>query len=108
MGRGKRRGAILITSSDDDEVKDRNFVPKSAARFSKSAPTNKNPKRAKKVAVSRSYSSSFQSSGAIDFNEVYSDVCFDSFTFILGLRTLELNKITGFSNLLLIYIAFLL
>lgn len=95
MGRGKRRGTILISSSDDDEVKDKNFVPNSEARFSKSAPTKKNPKRAKKVAVSRSHSSSFQNTGAIDFNEVYVLI---SFTFILGLRTLYLNDVTGLAN----------
>ncbi|KAH6799301.1 RADIATION SENSITIVE 17 [Perilla frutescens var. frutescens] len=70
MGKGKRNSAIIISSSDDDDVKDTNFSSKIDVSFSKSAPTKKNPKRAKRASVSRSYSSAFQNSGATDFDEV--------------------------------------
>lgn len=101
MGKGKRNSAILISSSDDEEVKDKNLLPITEVRYSKSAPTKKNPKRAKRgsVSVSWSCSSSFQNTGAIDFNEVHFDLCWILFTFIFRLRTLSLNKVTGLPNL---------
>ncbi|XP_057804748.1 cell cycle checkpoint protein RAD17-like isoform X2 [Salvia miltiorrhiza] len=70
MGKGKRNSTIVISSSDDDQVKDKNLSSKTDVRFSRSAPTRKNPKRAKKVSVSRSYSSPFHNSSVIDFDEV--------------------------------------
>lgn len=70
MGKGKRNSTILISSSDDDDVKDKISLSKTDVSFSKSAPTKKNPKRAKRVSVSRRNSSPFQSSGVTDFDEV--------------------------------------
>ncbi|XP_042042383.1 cell cycle checkpoint protein RAD17-like isoform X2 [Salvia splendens] len=70
MGKGKRSSTIVISSSDDDEVKDKHLSSKTGVRFSNSAPPPKNPKRAKKFSVSSSYSSPFLNSSAIDFDEV--------------------------------------
>ncbi|KAK4479960.1 hypothetical protein RD792_013014 [Penstemon davidsonii] len=69
MGKGKRNSAIVISSSDDDEDKD--FVSrKTNFRYSKSAPTRKNPKRAKRVTLSNSSSRTFQHSDSNGFDEV--------------------------------------
>ncbi|KAL1566642.1 cell cycle checkpoint protein RAD17 isoform X1 [Salvia divinorum] len=70
MGKGKRNFTVVISSSDDDEVKIKHLSSETDVRLSKSAPPRKNPKRAKKVSVSSSYSSPFQNSSAIDFDEV--------------------------------------
>lgn len=77
MGKGKRNSAIVISSSDDDEVKDKNFLLKTGFSFSKPAPTRKNPKRAKRVSVSSSCSSPFEHSGASGFDEVHFGVCYN-------------------------------
>ncbi|KAG6385873.1 hypothetical protein SASPL_154756 [Salvia splendens] len=71
MGKGKRSSTIVISSSDDDEVKDKHLSSKTGVRFSNSAPPPKNPKRAKKFSVSSSYSSPFLNSSAIDFDEIF-------------------------------------
>ncbi|KAL8549900.1 hypothetical protein ACS0TY_008659 [Phlomoides rotata] len=70
MGKAKRNSAIVISSSDDDEVKDNDFSLKSGFGFSKSATTRKIPKRAKRVSLSTSCSSPFQHSSAGGFDEV--------------------------------------
>lgn len=79
MGKGKRNSTIVISSSDDDEVKEKDLSLKSGFGFSKSAPTGKNPKRAKRatrVSLSTSCSSPFQHSSASGFDEVHFNICF--------------------------------
>lgn len=71
MGKGKRNCAIVISSSDDEEDKD--LLLKTGFRFSKSAPTRKNPKRAKRVSLSSSCSKPFQYSSSDGFDEVHFD-----------------------------------
>ncbi|KAL0396922.1 UNVERIFIED_CONTAM: L-ascorbate peroxidase 3 [Sesamum calycinum] len=62
MGKGKRNSVVVISSSDDDEDKDNGFLLKTGFRFSKSAPTRKNPKRAKRLSLANSRSRPLQPS----------------------------------------------
>ncbi|KAK4410441.1 Cell cycle checkpoint protein [Sesamum angolense] len=70
MGKGKRNSVVVISSSDDDEDKDNGFLLKTGFRFSKSAPTRKNPKRAKRLSLANSRSRPLQPSGSSGFDEV--------------------------------------
>ncbi|XP_011078939.1 cell cycle checkpoint protein RAD17 [Sesamum indicum] len=70
MGKGKRNSVVVISSSDDDEDKDNGFLLKTGFRFSKSAPTRKNPKRAKRLSLANSCSWPLQPSGSSGFDEV--------------------------------------
>ncbi|PIN09503.1 hypothetical protein CDL12_17908 [Handroanthus impetiginosus] len=67
MGKVKRNSAIVISSSDDDG----DFSLTTSFRTSKSAPTRKNPKRAKRASLSSSSSRSFPQSSSSDFDEVH-------------------------------------
>ncbi|KAL2234872.1 UNVERIFIED_CONTAM: Cell cycle checkpoint protein RAD17 [Sesamum indicum] len=69
MGKGKRNSVVVISSSDDDEDKDNGFLLKTGFRFSKSAPTRKNPKRAKRLSLANSCSWPLQPSGSSGFDE---------------------------------------
>ncbi|XP_012828856.1 PREDICTED: cell cycle checkpoint protein RAD17-like isoform X1 [Erythranthe guttata] len=71
MGKAKRNCAIVISSSDDEKDKDNNLLLKSGFSSSKSAPTRKNPKRAKRVSLPSSNSRQpFQYSSSSGFDEV--------------------------------------
>ncbi|XP_051114688.1 cell cycle checkpoint protein RAD17 isoform X1 [Andrographis paniculata] len=71
MGKGKRNQAIVISSSSDDgEDKSSSGLSKTGLRSSKSAPTRKNPKRAKRVSQSHSHSRPLELYGFSDFDEL--------------------------------------
>ncbi|KAG8373619.1 hypothetical protein BUALT_Bualt11G0043100 [Buddleja alternifolia] len=82
MGKGKRNSGILISSSDDEE-EDKDLPLKNNFR---SAPTRKNPKRAKRVSISTS-SSQHSASNGFDEELLLNDLLREKVQFVLRIKS---------------------